>query len=314
VTLVLIAMLGISAATIWVPTFPSGAAVQVQNTQISFNESISVEQSVQGQGYAMQYMYAKAGNTELKEYGHGSGSLDQETLLSTWHLNKTNHLPQADYNDFDQDCILFRQTVNSWTYAPFNTVIGTGFYGQPVNYVSLLKEKTWIKNRVAGSSIQNEIEYAHAMKKDISALVVSKRNLTYDPVYDSYGLTQLKINEDVTDGRIHIGALQASSENPNPWVYKGMLWPAWRNPDLEIDEDFVGTYHVTKNITISKPYSYVKPAYDWLPCCGSSTDTLGSGWASMTTGDKRGFGASVKGIFDCTCYKWPLAAQFPETH
>jgi len=306
-------MLGISAATIWVPTFPSGTNVQVQNTQISFNDSISVEQSVQGQGYAMQYMYAKAGHTELKEYGHGSGSLDQETLLNTWHLNKTNHLPQADYNDFDQDCIQFQQTVNSWNYAPFNTVIGTGSYGQPVKYSSLLKEKTWIKNRIVGSSIQNEIEYAHAIKKDISALVVSKYNLTYDPVYDEYGLTQMKIDEDVTDGRIHIGALKASSANPNPWVYRPGPWPAWRNPDLEIDEDFVGTYHVTKNITISGPYSYNKPAYDWLPCCGSSTDPVGSGWASMTVGDKRPFGAGAKGIFDCTCYKWPLTAQFPET-
>jgi hypothetical protein len=295
VALVMVSIIGISAA--W-PAF-NFVPVTKQNagTEITFNRSMSVEQSVQGQGYSMQYLYAKADTAELKEYSHGSGSLDQETIFTAYSSNKTNHLPEANWNDFDENCIKFQTTVNSWTYAPSSFTFGTGFYAQPVNYESLLKEKTWVKNRLVGTSIHNEIEYAHAVKKDISAIVKTKYNNTYDPVYDAVGFTEMRIDETVTDGKIHIGALQDSWDNKF-----GM---AWRNPDLEIDEDYVGTYHILKNIAINDPFKWNKPSYDWLPCCSG-------GWDSIPASYKGGFGASTKGIFDCTCYKWPQTAQFPE--
>jgi hypothetical protein len=270
-------------------------------TEISYNNTISIEQSVQGNGYSMQYLYAKANAAELKEYSHGSGSLDSEMLLNSYLANKTTHLNDAYWNDFDEDCIRFQQTVNSWTYAPYQFTFGTGYYAQPTNYESLLKEKTWIKNRVAGTSIQNEIEYAHAVVKDIDAIVKTKSNITYDPVYESVGFSEFRVDQTVTDGRIHIGALQASQGN-QAWSKK---WNrAWQNPDLEIDEDFVGTYHVQKNITINVPYKWNKPSYDWLPCCSG-------GWDSIPITYKWGFGSSAKGIFDCTCRPTALSQYKP---
>jgi hypothetical protein len=288
------AIIGISAADVnWVPT-----AKVNPGSEISFNDTMSIEQSVQGNGYSMQYLYAKANDAELKEYSHGSGSLDSEMLLSSYQANKTTHLHDAYWNDFDEDCIRFQQTVNSWTYAPSQFTFGTGAYAQPVNYESLLKEKTWIKNRVAGTSIHNEIEYAHAIKKDISAIVKAKTNLTYDPVFEGVGFSEFKVDQTVTDGRIHIGALQASPGNQD-WSKK--FGRAWQNPDLEMDEDFVGTYHVVKNITINAPYKWNKPAYDWLPCCSSGLGAVTyypPGW-------------SAKGIFDCTCRPTALSQYKP---
>lgn len=297
--LVLIAMIGISAAVVTLPTLPP---TKPQNPGIdqTRNETITIEQSVQGQGYSMKYLYAKANSAEFKEYAHGSGSLDEESILTTYAFNRTKHLSSGDWNDFDENCIQFHQTVNSWTYSPFNTTIGTGDYAQPVNFESLLKEKTWAKNRLAATSIHNEIEYAHAITKDIDAIIKTKYNATYDPIFEGVGFTQMRINEDVTNGKVHIGALQG---NPKPKY--GM---AWRDPNLEIDEDYIGTYHIEKNITINSPLNWNKPSGDWLPCCFGGWDTMPAPYK----GGQGGFGSSAKGIFDCTCYKWPQTAQFPE--
>jgi hypothetical protein len=288
-------MLGISAATIWTPTFPSGEDLKklAPGAEITYNDTINIEQSVQGNGYSMQYMYAKADGVELKEYSHGSGSQDSEMLLSAYNTNKTTHLNDAYWNDFDEGCIRFQQTVNQWTYAPSAFVFGTGYYAQPANFESLLKEKTWIKNRVSGTSIHNEIEYAHAVVKDLDVIVKSKTNLTYDPVYEGVGFSDFRVDQTVTDGRIHIGALQGM-EGRKPGT-------AWHDPSLEIDEDFVGTYHVVKNITINEPYKYNRPAYDWLPCCSSGMGAYTyypAGW-------------SAKGIFDCTCRPTALSQYKP---
>ena len=39
-----------------------------------------------------------------------------------------------------------------------------------------------------------------------------KFNYTYDPVTEGVGYTQMKVIEDVTDGKAHIGVLQANTE------------------------------------------------------------------------------------------------------
>jgi hypothetical protein len=288
------AIMGISSAADYnfVPTAKVNAG-----SEVSFNNTMSIEQSVQGNGYSMQYMYAKAVGAELKEYSHGSGSLDSEMLLSGYNTSKATHLHDAYWNDFNEGCIVFKQTVNQWTYAPSVFVYGTGYYAQPVNFESLLKEKTWTKNKGVdgefGTSIHNEIEYAHAVVKDLEIILKSKKNLTYDPVYEGVGFSDFRVDETVTDGRIHIGALQGS---------KGIKpGTAWHDPDLEIDEDFVGTYHVVKNITINQPFKWNKPAYDWLPCCSSGMGAVTyypPGW-------------SAKGIFDCTCRPTALSQYKP---
>ena len=49
-------------------------------------------------------------------------------------------------------CIQYKETTHA-VYAPTRIAIGTGYYAaNPLNYDSLIKEKTWIKNRLAGTS------------------------------------------------------------------------------------------------------------------------------------------------------------------
>ncbi len=292
---------------------------------IESNTTFSFEQSVQGNGYFMNYMYAKVGNLAFKNYAHGSGSIDNSAILTTQNLSRDLHPNDgSDWNDLVQNCIQFKED-NNMVYSPMRIAVGTGYYAaNPIDYSSLLKEQTYVKNYAASSSIKHEIEYAHAITKQLS--VVAKENFThlYDPTLLGTAITQMKINEDVTDGKIHLGVLQGSNTNValngditkpiSPFVgdfsdasigAPGLRGEAWRDPAILIDEDYWGTYHLEKNISLEVPYKNIIVGEDWLPCCSG-------GWDNMNIYDKKGFGASTKGIFDCTCYKAQPTAQYPE--
>jgi len=281
------------------------------------NTTFDFEQSVQGNGYFMTYLYAKSGNVAVKNYAHGSGSLSSEATLTYQTLYKKNHQNYADYNDFYQNCIQFKEDV-AMVYAPMKIAVGTGYYAaNPLDYSSLLKEKTWVKNYRAGTSMHHEVEYAHALDKELNIDVKEKFNYTYDPVFEGVAYTRMMVNEDVTDGKAHIGVLQANRDfaSSNPTLENTNLVDpkvvnfrnsAWRNPSIEIDEDYWGTYHIEKNMTLEVPY-YRKTTLDnWLPCCFGGFD-------DMTAVDKKTLKLAT-GIFDCTCFKAPTEAQFPRVY
>ena len=269
------------------------------NQIVDKNVSFSFEQSVQGNGYYVTYKYAKMGNTEFKDYAHGSGSLDNEAILTSYQSDHKSHLWNADWNDHNVSCIQYKETTHA-VYAPTRISIGTGYYAvNPLNYNSLIKEKTWVKNQLAGTSMQNEVEYAHKLDKDLRVLAKDFTNFTYDPLFTSNAITQMNIKEDVGEGKIHIGVLQANSDGTAriPNSLNSMAVTAWKKPAVEMDEDYFGTYHVEKNLTMNVPYSRQAVGCDWLPC------SCNEGWNDMALHDQRYH--SAKGFFDCTSCPFP---------
>jgi hypothetical protein len=315
VVLVLVALMGLSAGYNY-GKFYKG------NEYIEYNKTFSYDQSVQGNGYFMTYLYAREGNVAVKNYAHGSGSVDNSAILQTYSANKTNHIVSDQWNDFVQNCIQFKES-NSMVYAPMRIAVGNGFYAaNPIDYSSLLKEQTWVKNYAAATSIMHEIEYAHAIDKDLNLAAKEYWNHTYDPRLEGSAMTQFHVSEDVTDGKIHFGVLQGSQTRVGSIYSSGisdfmnlagndLLAPSGRhgtalyNPAIKVDEDYWGTYHIEKNVSLTVPYLNIETADDWLPCCTG-------GWDTMRYMDKKGFGASTKGVFDCTCFKTPNVAQFTE--
>ncbi|NPU87559.1 hypothetical protein [Methanothrix sp.] len=258
------------------------------------NVTFNFEQDVQGSGYFMTYRYAKAGALAFKDYVHGSGSIDNEFVMFTQELDKNTHPIDADWVDEDVSCISVKED-NVMVYSPYQFAIGTGYYAvDPLVFDSLLKEKTWIKNYRAGTSMHHEVEYAHGIDKELEILAKEKYFHQYDPVYEGVGYSQMKITEHVDNGKVHFGVLQASSDR------------AYKNPAIEIDEDYFGTYDITKNMTLNVPYKLVQKSEDWLPCCSG-------GWADIPAGLKKGFGASAEGIFDCSCLKKARAGMYGPT-
>ncbi len=310
--MVLVALTGCSLAANYPLSFP--ATPTYVNGYNEINTTFNFEQSVQGNGYFMTYMYAKSGNLAFKNYAHGSGSVNNEATLTYQHLNKSTHNAYTDYNDYELNCIQFKED-NAMVYAPMRIAVGTGYYAaRPLDYSSLLKEKTTLKNYRAGTSMHHEVEYAHALDKELDATLKETFNYTYDPVIDGNGFTQMRVTEDVTDGKAHIGVLQANENfagriiprSASGFIDDGLSYSAWKDPAIEIDEDYWGTYHIEKNMTLHVPYYLKQTSDDWLPCCTGGYDYL-----DAYTKKKLG---SAKGIFDCTCYKVPTQAQFPRIY
>jgi hypothetical protein len=309
--LILVAIVGLSSAAYIYAPDPYAAFPYTRDT--TKNLSFSFDQSVSGIGFYVTYAYVKMGNLALNNYAHGSGNGTMESVLAAYHDNRTAHPWHLDWIDKDVNCIQYEESVQM-EYVPRMIIRpGLGYYAEKgIDYSTLLMENTWVKNYRAGSSMQHEIEYAHSINKDLE--VTAKENFThiYDPAYYGVGYTNMRVSEDVGEGRVHIGVLQADIDNAKAFggtdltFIKGLGrtkgYNAWKYPSVEVDEDYWGSYHIEKNMTLEVPYKSIVIADDWLPCCYGGYLTMPK-WYQMGT---RGYGSNLKDLFDCTKNTCPV--------
>jgi hypothetical protein len=314
--LILVAIVGLSAAYTYSPV-KYGAGWNTQK-----NLSFAFDQDVSGNGYYVTYAYVKMGNLVLNNYAHGSGAVDIESVLAAYHDNSTVHPWHEDWTDKDVNCIQFKETANV-IQGPVRMYVGQGYYARnKIDFTTLLKENTWVKNYRAGSSMQHEIEYAHNISKDLE--VTAKENFTqiFDPQYYGVGYTNMRVEENVGNGKVHIGVLQADIDNAKAMGGSDLTsitgtagakgYNAWKYPSVEVDEDYWGTYYINKSMTLEVPYKSIVTADDWLPCCFGGYLTMPK-WYQI--GSKTGFGSNVKDLFDCTKNTCPtsMTVGCPET-
>ncbi|HPJ30381.1 MAG TPA: hypothetical protein PLZ42_03210 [Methanothrix sp.] len=287
---------------------PASAATNPDGYYLK-NEQV-FEQDVEGEGFFMVYQKVNTESLQLKNYLHGSGTMDGATLI---YSNQTNVKGDVvDRNTLEdgyptgcshscklgdghaENISLLEQ--NEMTYSPVAMAYGTGFYAEnPIVFNSKLKERTEGKN-YGGScngeavSMVHQIEYASAFVKDVG---VTLKNIDKWPPKDYYSLsptkgsslTKMKIEEEVTEGAVHIGQLMTKESEDCKSNN------AWKNPLVEIDENYIGTFKIVKNMEICTSCSGDKPRADWLSCC------IG-GYNSMEDYDRRW---GEEEIFDCTC-------------
>lgn len=293
------------------------AADFTQNHTITLN----IEQSVKGDGYFMNYKAVRMPNAmnalelpgenyngvEAKDYSHGSGSIDTESLLSAESSNRTEGAAEdAELMDYKEALSCIQMTEDAkLTYHPAIMGIGYGFYAvHPITFSSLLKEETWIKNRGGASSMQNQIEYAHALDKQLEFLV---RDFVYE---EDPSITMMNISQNITNGKAHIGILQGDPDameesviSPDTEEIESIAFAksAWRRPLVYVDEDYSGTMHIDKRMNLTSAINNIWEDDDWLPCCSG-------GYGDMNKLDQKGH--SADGVFDCSCFKVPNEAQF----
>jgi hypothetical protein len=70
----------------------------------------------------------------------------------------------------------------------------------------------------------------------------------------------------------------------------------WKKPLIEVDEDYLGSFHITKKMEITTSSEEEEEEESWLPCCSG-------GYMDMNPLDRRS--KNVQGVFDCTCVKVP---------
>ena len=237
------------------------------------NISFNFDQSVQGSGYFMTYKYIQLDSPDsnqkgpmYKDYAHGSGTIDNEVTICAEQVGY--YKLEGCYEEWEEYSCISAREDNAMVYSPMTMSYGNGYYARnPIRYDSLLKEKTCIKNYRPVTSMHHQVEYAKAVDKEIDVIVKDKQYYYGDPIYQGVGYTSMKINEDVTDGMVHIGVLQGEPNSMNRTGYDVGRYSAWKDPMIEIDENYVGTFHIEKNMTLDVPYKHVVVEKDWLSCC-----------------------------------------------
>jgi len=289
------------------------------------NLTFSVDQKVSGSGFFSAYRYALMpdaigpegrlfNGVEAKNQAHASGAIDIESLFSgeSTYVNESTLNPEIEeedkyvhgehimkFDDYEETTtsVIDLKEDNILTYSPMSLSVGLKYYDRhPLAFNSLIKDGVWIKNRDGLSSLDHVVENAHALNKLL------------DANSDAVNLS-LNVEEDLTEGKSHFGALQLAEyprdEEPEDEEEEpdtpGTAMKLWQKPLVELDEDYIGSFHMKKNMTLTWEEDDEEYDYAWLPCCSG-------GFLDMNLMDRAE--RSVSSIFDCTCYKVPTKAQF----
>jgi len=263
-----------------------GPSLAASNPEGYFVENEhSFEQDVSGDGYAMVYQKVNTETLQLQNYMHGSGSIDAATLINSSQSEGSYYYYDAKTNAWvkvpQKTGEIHFVEQNDMTYAPQSFAYGTGYYAEnPVVFNSKLKEKTEGKNyqEEVATSMHHQIEYAQGFVKDIRVNLECVE--AEEAGVAGHGMAEMGIEETVTEGTVHVGELIAGGE-----AY------GWKKPLVEIDENYVGSFAIQKNMKVCAEKSAKKNAKDWLSCC------IG-GYGEMEDDDKIW---GEKEIFDCTC-------------
>lgn len=138
------------------------------------------------------------------------------------------------------DSISFKSQDNV-SSAPVSLLAGSGYYSNhPIYYNSGIGSNTQVADLYSSTSMRRDIGFARKVDGETEFFASDSSSSCYGPGYSAVSGTSkahMRIDENVTDGRVQIGV------------------HAWKNPSLEIDEEYVGTYHIYKNMTLLSSYT-----------------------------------------------------------
>jgi hypothetical protein len=291
------------------------------------NISINLAQSIDGTGFFSSYrnvnMPDPLGNLQgaagqdfsgmaAKHLAHGSGKIGENSrILAFSYYNETSIVPVQDGVELepviDEENITALPSIaiqedTSMLYSPSAMALGRGFYARnPISRMSLPEDRTCIKNLDTGSILDNEIEYAKALRKELDA----------HADFIDLANTSMELNETITDGMVRIRALQleglptfgdmvVEKASEEQWDEEGepemvpVLLIKKSKPIIETDEMYVGSFHIKKRLIFAASVNGNEEVDEWLPCCYQGIE-----YSKGLDREDR----SIDEIFDCTCYK-----------
>ncbi len=279
------------------------------------NLTFNMDQRISGTGFFTAYKYASmsdelgtAGSlingVESSSRAHGSGSMDSDlqiyaesSYLNENYLNFEYDEDGEPIEDLEEsNSVIEVKENNKMTYSPVTMPAASLYYSlHPLVLSSLLKEEICMKNRGGLNSINHKVDEAHGVEKTID-------------VRADLDINSLRVEEDLIDGRAHFGVLQLAGipvdeaeDDSEEEAVPGLAMKDWKKPKIEVDEDYVGTFHIKKSMSLESSSSEEEIEAGWLPCCFD-------GYLDVTPPDRRSW--QVRGVFDCTCFKVPDGAQF----
>ena len=161
---------------------------------------------------------------------------------------------------------------NKITSAPVDLSLGSGYYSShPIAVGTGIGSRTELANANSATSMSHEVGFAREVSGKTEYAVSSSSSQGEYEIINS-ATTHMQIDETVTSGRVHIGVLSGSdsSAGKSDNIGTDAMIGAWKNPAIEIEEEYVGTYHISKNFTISNSNFRKRASDGWLSCCGES--------------------------------------------
>ncbi len=194
-------------------------------------------------------------------------------------------------SSFNSSSIRFEDQRNI-TGAPFSLSVGSGYYSShPITYASGIGSSTKMADTSSATYLGHEVDMAHGISGAAEFTASSSSYSQYGPDYSVFGsqsTAHMKIDENVTEGRVHIGVLQGSNP-PGQGVGAAETDPlidAWKSPSVEVDEDYIGTYHIYKNISLSSERFQRNGSESWLDCCKGSYFDIDRRYLPVINADK----------------------------
>ncbi|MGB4652562.1 MAG: hypothetical protein ACOX84_05435 [Methanothrix sp.] len=264
---------------------------------------------VTGQGFAVEYKSVNTNNLSLLEYYHGSGTADMADVLNSEQKTTGGSYRVLDYDGTMKTVEKGANSIVTYTrqydniQSPTTFAYGTGWYAaNPIHYNSLIKDKTVAKSYQEAASMHRQVEYAHALKGDI-AVDINCTGPTDKA--DGKGILSMRIDDDITQGTLHIGELLLSPKVSPKETSKAKTKPNTFDPIIEVQNDYIGDFHVQKTMKLEITKGKESSQVDWLPCC------MG-GFFDLPSFNFDAQYASWKGIFDCTCREKSISTMKPE--
>jgi hypothetical protein len=175
-------------------------------------------------------------------------------------------------SSYNSSSIRFEEQRNI-TGATVSFSVGNGYYAtHPITYNSGIGSKTQMVDTGSATSLRHDVDLAHGVSGATEFMISSSNYHQYGPDYSGSGSTasaRMMIDENVTDGKVHIGVLQGSdaAEQDAESDWSNPRESSWKEPSLEMDEDYIGTFHIYKNMSINSFRNLENRSDSWLNCC-----------------------------------------------
>jgi hypothetical protein len=177
--------------------------------------------------------------------GASQDKLSEEAVKSNSPYNSSS-ISFASENRFSASSVTLMPGSGYYSSRPF--AIGGGIGSRTVLSRTDSNSATAMSHEVGfARNLSGRREYLAASASEHSEYEES-----------SYTTTGMKIDETVMSGKVKIGVLSGSDGQ------------AWKDPAIEIEEEYVGTYRITKNFTINNSCSKMRSFDGWLNLWGAS--------------------------------------------
>jgi len=167
-----------------------------------------------------------------------------------------------------QEDLLDRIADSSHPTSPIvNSSLNGYSSSHPISFYSPIASRTQVLSKGSpGASLHHSAQSAHEISGSSEYIVSERSYQEGDSTLISSNSIGMRIDETVTEGKVSIGAFQAdqSSQNGADLESSSKMSNYWKNPALMMEEEYIGTFHISRNMTIKSNYIIQGENYSWL--------------------------------------------------